>query len=233
MSERERGHDPEWIRLVRRRDIIEHRMSELQGLMEGRRIARERDGGLRAIAEWINTEETLWETWPASRIREVLAACLQSDWDETRHRKMKAIEGALAKFEGPLRDEVKSWADSPDAPWDEDAAIEFRGKRMVFSGVFRGCERLNAEEASARLGAQIRGNVAKITDYLVVGSRCQPGWKHKRRGRKIEKVARWREKGETRCVIVREEQWADAVIETVNRERAQWEAQSAQGRDEA
>ena len=208
-------------------------MSELQGLMEGRRIARHPDGGLRAIAEWINTEETLWETWPASRIREVLGACLQSDWDETNHRKIKAIEGALAKFEGPLKDEVSTWADTPDAPWDKDTKIEFKGKRIVFSGVFRGCERHNAEEASAALGAQIRSSVAKITDYLVVGARCQPGWKHKRRGRKIERVVHWREKGETECAIVTEEQWADAVIETVNRERAEWEAQSAQGRDEA
>ena len=218
-------HDPEWIRLVRRRDIIEHRMSELQGLMEGRRIARDEDRGLRAIAEWIETEETLWETWPASRIREILAPCLQNDWEETNHRKIKTIEGGLAKFEGPLKDEVKSWADAPDAPWDEDAKIEFKGKRMVFSGVFRACERWNVEEASAQLGAKIRRSVAKVTDYLVVGSRCQPGWKHKRRGRKIEQIVRWRETKETQCAIVTEEQWADAIIETVNRERSKWETQ--------
>ena len=232
MNGRAVAHDPEWIRLVRRRDIIEHRMSELQGLMEGRRIAREPDHGLRSVAEWLNTEETLWETWPASRIREVLAPCLQEDWDDTNHRKVKTIEGALAKFEGPLKDEVKSWADAPDAPWDEDATIEFKDRRMVFSGVFKSCERLNAEEASANLGAQIRSAVARVTDYLVVGSRCQPGWKHKRRGRKIEQIVRWRETGETQCAIVSEEQWADAVIETVNRERERWNEPEGKGAGE-
>ena len=222
-------HDPEWIRLMRRRDILEHRMSELQGLMEGRRLSRRKDRGLQAIAEWIQTEETLWETWPASRIREVLGPCLDSDWSNANERDYRVIENALQGFEGPLRDAAAEWAQAPDAPFDQ-ARITFEGKRMVFTGVFRACERFTAEEATSQLGGLIRSSVAKVTDFLIVGARCQPGWKHKRRGRKIEQVAKWRDERVTQCMIVSEEAWAEAVIETVNlrTQDAKIEASNAQ-----
>lgn len=220
-------HDPEWIRVMRRRDIFEHRISELQGLMEGRRIGRNTDGGLAAVAEWIEIEETLWETWPCSRLREILSPCREPEWASASPETVARIEQAVEQYEGPLAEEARAWAEAPDAPFDENTTMVFTGKRFVFSGVFRHRERHTAEEATGMLGGHIRSDVARVTDFLIVGARCQPGWKHKRRGRKIENIVRWREEDKTECRIVSEEQFWDAIIEHATRMNAEFEANEA------
>ena len=213
-----REEDLAWIRLVRRHDLMEHRMSELCGMLQGRKLSARRDGGLRYVARWIEEHEELWERWPVSAMRGMLSHALDPEWRGT-DAEVAEVEAALERYTPTLVDEVHSWSLVPLAPYDEKAHIEFEGRRMVFSGVFVGCTKWHAKEWSRVMGAQVRQDVARVTDVLVVGGRCHPGWKQSRYGRKIAQVVAWRKSEETRCRIVREQQWTEALVAEAARHR--------------
>lgn len=214
MTEPVLEHDDVWPRIVRHRNLLEHRLSELQGLMQGRRIAHAPDAGLEHLAHWLEEEETLWETWPIPELRNLLRPCLHPSWRTRQTQLRPYIEAALAQYSQPLEAIARIWASRPEAPYDTVNAdtLELLEKRLVFTGRFTGCSRMRAETRSEMLGALVRRDVAHNTDMLVVGARCHPGWIHSKRGRKIEKIIQWRAAGRSRCLIVREEDWADAVI---------------------
>ena len=206
-----REEDVARIRLVRGRDLVEHRLCELNGILTGMRLAREPDAGLGNLQAWIESHEEIWETWPVGPLRESLA--LHTQGEVERRETLQAI-GVWAPG---LERHVRAWTLTPKAEFEKAPRIRFKGMRMVFSGVFTGCRKEQAEAASHLLGALVRRQVARVTDWLVVGNRCHPGWKGSRRGRKIEAVERWRASGESACRIVREDDWADAVIAQVGR----------------
>ena len=231
------GHrDPEMIRLVRRLDLEEHRMSELWGRLAGHRSMWEGEVvALERMAAWVEAHDEIHESHPLPGLREVLAPYL--DPQELAARSPDGLQRtrlAIHQMMGHVRDAARSRERQPEVVYDRIRPVEMvlKDSHLVFTGVLASCEREVAEMASAYVGANVRQNVALCGNWLVVGTRCHPGWKHSRRGRKIEKVEQWRAEGRTQCRIVPERIWAMALWASPAGRAARKASEEAKGSEE-
>ena len=203
--------------MLRREDLIEHRTSELWGWLQGISAARDPDRGIARLATWLESCEELHEAWPASALRGLLAPALDPRWREQGppEAMIGAIRRQLSRLSRDVRTSAEQWALQPLARYDRiDAGdIVFEEAHVVITGEPVGCEREMAQAWLRLLGARVRSQVAMKGTYLLVGSRASAGWKHSRRGRKIERVERWRAQGRTQCLIVAETVWARALVD--------------------
>ena len=202
--------DEHWLRLVRRRDLCEHRASELWGWIQGIVAARcSTAEAIEQLHQWIERHEELHDEWPAASVRRVLAPAVPA---ATRARHAEAILAELTRM-GPRIDAHDRWRHTrPAAAYDAlPGGAVLRARHCVFTGTFTLCERRLAEHATAALGALVRSAAAQRGDYLFVGARASTGWKHSAAGRKIHTVERWRAQGKTACLILTEESWAELL----------------------
>ena len=196
------------IVLMRHRDLAEHRVSELSGMLTGMTIGRRRGRGMKELGQWIEEHEAVWQCDGVAELREALAPAMESG--EVSISARANIENAIHRISPYLHRQCEHFSSFPDVHYDAGPA-DLNG-RVVFTGVFVSTTRERAARITANLGAQVQSNVAMCTDLLIVGTRCHPAWKHARRGRKIEKIVRWRSERRTRCRITDESTWAEAVI---------------------
>ena len=196
---------PDGLRLIRRRDLVEHRLSELSGLLEGLRIAPPGGRVLARLESWLESAEELHETWPIDEWRERIGTW-RGDEGGARDR-LRLIFGARRHVQAQARHAALE----PHVRFDRDVRIEFAGRVFVFTGVFSHCDRDVGEAATAALGAHVHPRVIQGAHYLVVGSWAHPAWKRARVGRKIERVQQWRRAERTECRIVPEDAWAKAL----------------------
>ena len=217
--------DEEFIRTVRARELREHRLTELIGILQGLRWSVSDDGGVLAVARWLEEHPELHETWPANEIRDEIAAtgCWNDGWIEDcaagDPRRLATAAECLRREAGPrltqLQRAHEAMYERPRADFDDPVpTISFENRRFVFTGVFTLCDRSLGERATAALGGLVRTAVTRITDYLVVGTRTHAGWRHGQFGQKIARVQAWRNDAKTACAIVREEDWARAMLAT-------------------
>lgn len=68
------------------------------------------------------------------------------------------------------------------------AFVDFRGKRVVLSGLFQAGDKLDISALLIAQGAIVQDNVTRKTDALIVGAYGNARWKHADRGLKIEKA---------------------------------------------
>ena len=216
------GMDEAFLQLVRRLDLAEPRESELWGWLQGLAAARHWDGGMQALAAWLEEQEAIHEEPQVERMRILLTAAREAAWgSDGRHR--AAAEGMRRGLEAChpwLKERAGQHTLQPIAAYDEDAEVEFEARQMVFTGIMRSCSRESAESGSRALGARVDDRVAQCRDFLIVGSRPSPAWKHSQKGRKIDLVERWRRQGKTGCRIVREHQWVHAFHREARRRLA-------------
>lgn len=87
--------------------------------------------------------------------------------------------------------------------------LSFYGKRYCFSGTFDYGTRNRCEQAVKKRGATA-GNIAKCTDFLVIGNHATNTWRHSSYGTKIEKAVAWQGEGSP-VEIVSEDHWVEAL----------------------
>ena len=215
------------LRVVRARDLVDHRLSEIAGFVQGVSAARGHNArALRMLVRWIESAEELHDIWPVSRWREAARWILDTnDPDpEAVARTWRYIGHGSPK----LVERVRRQRLRPIAEYDDPAPpIVFEGRVFVLTGIFESCSRGSPEEpglaeaATTALGGTVHPRTIQRADYLVVGARANPAWKHSRFGRKIQRVQEWRKRYKTECAIVTEEHWAAALWEVGHRVRRQ------------
>lgn len=90
--------------------------------------------------------------------------------------------------------------------------ISFLGKVFALSGEFAQGTRKEIAKKIASLGGQVKSDVSKKTDYLIVGGDGNPCWAFACYGRKIEAAIQLRKTG-AKVVIVSEADFWDAVLD--------------------
>jgi NAD-dependent DNA ligase len=88
--------------------------------------------------------------------------------------------------------------------------IAFEGTLFVVTGTFAYGPRASVVAAIEQRGGEVRPNVTKKTDFLVIGEIGSQAWKHSSYGRKIEAAVAIRDAG-TPLRIVAEPHWASFV----------------------
>ena len=91
-----------------------------------------------------------------------------------------------------------------DVPFSSIGLTNWKGKKVVFTGIFTEIERSDLEDELRTRGARVLKNLTQKTNYLIVGSEVEPMWKHGNYGKKIENAINWNSSGVSTILIVRE-----------------------------
>ncbi|MEG3437668.1 BRCT domain-containing protein [Pannus brasiliensis CCIBt3594] len=89
-------------------------------------------------------------------------------------------------------------------------SIEHVGKLFCLTGDFSFGSRRDSEAAVTNSGGVLEKNVTTRLDYLIVGTKDNPDWKHANFGRKIEKAIELREKT-GKPLIISESDWIESI----------------------
>ena len=204
---------------IRGPDLVDHRKSELTGLLAGLAHARAPDHGMTYLVNWLVRREELHEEYPVPELLHVLTPLLHRadrfdpDSNEADGKYLERIHAALRLHRPHLVARSEDLHARADVPYDDPVPpIEFPGHGFIFTGLFDGCERGMAERLTEAYGGIIHPRAVQKADYLVVGSRAHPGWKTSSQGRKIQNILTWRRDDRTDCRIVSEHDWIRALI---------------------
>jgi NAD-dependent DNA ligase len=88
----------------------------------------------------------------------------------------------------------------------ETPSITYRSTSFCLTGDFACGPRGWCESRIAALGGEVKSNVSKKLNYLVVGGLGSPEWKHGSFGTKVEKAMELKREGAS-IFLVREEYW--------------------------
>lgn len=167
------------------------------------------DDEIHYLQTWLAENRRIASAWPgnvlSSRIMAVLADGVITG--EERSHMLETIRSITGNYFS------ETGAALPEAPAFPDVfgnhEIKIAGSSFCFTGEFFFGLRKACEEAVAKRGGRSVGRVTSSLDYLVVGSRPTPDWKHGSFGLKIERAAALQK----RCAlkIIREDQWTAAL----------------------
>lgn len=167
------------------------------------------DAEIHYLQTWLAENRSLAASWPgnvlSARIRAVLSDGVVTD--DERADLLKTLRSITGNYFS------ETGASLPEAPAFPDVfghhTVSIKGASFCFTGEFFFGLRKACEEAVVRRGGKCSGRVTSSLDYLVVGSRPNPDWKHGSFGLKIEHAAKLQKQGLLK--IVREEQWTAAL----------------------
>ncbi len=179
-------------------------LGELVGLCRGvvcdRRL---NDREIAELANWLEYNQTINETWPIidlrRRIEDILADGIVDESErELLVRFLDAFVGDAPSTDG---------AASTTLPIERVERIEFADREFCFTGVFAYGNRDRCEQAVVTRGGRVNDDVRKKTlDYLVIGVLASPDWISTSYGRKIQRAVEYRDRG-AKLAIVSEEDW--------------------------
>ena len=86
--------------------------------------------------------------------------------------------------------------------------ISFGGKRFCLTGIFAFGPRRECTIATVNSGGDVSEYITLKTDYLVVGSICNPEWKTTKAGLKILRAIEMRSDPRSHLQIISEDLWA-------------------------
>jgi hypothetical protein len=161
------------------------------------------------VLGWLLRNPPVRETYFGRELEEGLTAAL-SDGAVSADEEERIVD-LLLKVIGGTPPTFAASSFSTDLPIDQPPPMmQFNGHVYAFTGKFRFGSRNTCEGAVLQLGADVRRQPTRDTNYLVVGEIGSRDWIHSCMGRKIESAIRLRETG---CAIkiVAEGHWGSAV----------------------
>lgn len=188
--------------------LISRDVDEFMGI--ARRYAEQAkldEDDVRFLVRWMDQNDrvlshpiirTIGDNFRVGKRREILT---RSGMDRL-HRQLRQLSGADEK--GSPRGPTSSVLTMPPPK------LEFKGKRYCFTGTFRFGHRWECEVAVEERGGVV-GNIARSTDYLVIGSDVTDSWEHSTFGRKITQAKAWIDQGVSDVAIVSEEHWVKHI----------------------
>ena len=110
-------------------------------------------------------------------------------------------------------DGISNHYESHGGPYDSPPPeIEFAESVFAFTGIFSFGSRKECRQAVIEKGGKLEDDVKTNVDYLVVGEKGNPTWKHGNYGVKIGKAINFRT-NHGKLAIVRESDWRKALGE--------------------
>lgn len=166
------------------------------------------------ILSWLERNKDASECWPCN----ILAARL-TEYLKDGHldkKESKDLLSLMTKITGDQIDFCTS-INTPSGFFDSPLPeIYFNKKGFCFTGEFAFGPRKVCEESTKALGGQVKQNISKKVDYLVVGSVGSEAWIHSSFGRKIEQAWEKKRKQQLDLYVVPEDHWANYLIAYVN-----------------
>lgn len=163
------------------------------------------DTEIEKLTSLLNKDENLISKWPANAIKKRLDTILADGIVDEEERKdllslIKAISGQS------LLETGLAYGMSADFSTTHDGRICLNGKKICFTGKFLSGSRKAQEQKAIEQGVEVKKNVAKELDILVLGAVASRDWRFMSYGRKIESVLTFREEGH-KIEIINEELW--------------------------
>lgn len=163
-------------------------IDELNGFLVG--VAADgvlNDKEVHAISAWLDSNESVHDSWPASVIVNRLATILEDGVVSVEERDDLLLTiNNVTGINSPqtavnYQASTEFWEDKLDA-----LAIE--GSTFCLTADFVSGTRNDMDSRLRALGAKTSSNVTRHVDYLVIGTLARRDWLYSSHGRKIEKV---------------------------------------------
>ena len=176
-------------------------VNELIGFLTG--VASDgvlNDDEVGALSTWLDSNESIKNSWPASVIVDRLANILDDGimGDEERDDLLITVN----QVTGTESDAGEVTIEASTEVWEDKIdSIQIARSTFCLSGDFVSGDR-NAVDTMLRcLGAEISPNVNKTVDYLVIGTLASKDWLYTSHGRKIEKALLLKREGHKITII--------------------------------
>lgn len=167
-----------------------------------------RDSEIEFLNQWLNAHGTLCSTWPGDvlhvRVSEVIA-----NGKITENERSHLVSTLQQLVGGTLEQLAASTHVTQLLPY-ETPSIAYQGTTFCLTGDFACAPRGWCESRIAALGGEVKSNVSKKLNYLLVGGLGSPEWKHGSFGTKVEKAMELKREGATIC-LVQEEYWLSSL----------------------
>lgn len=176
-----------------------------QGLLSDGQL---QDSEIRFLRDWLANNEALSSCWPGDVLREQVEEVLRDGCITETER--DHLVSTLQELVGGRLDDL---AESPmvtQLAMDEGEDIRFDGRVFCLTGDFVFGPRETCQDAITRRGGQIKPNVSKKVDFVVVGGLGSKEWKHGGFGTKVERAVELQREG-AKVRIVHEDAWAEAL----------------------
>ena len=176
-----------------------------QGLLADHEL---RDSEIVFLDQWLKTHEALCTEWPGdvvhARVSEILANGHITD--EERSHLVSTLQQLVG---GTLEQLADSTHVTQLLPY-ETPSITYVGTSFCLTGDFACGPRGSCESRITTLGGEVKANVSKKLNYLIVGGLGSQEWKHGPFGTKVEKAMELKGEG-TPIFLVREEYWLTSL----------------------
>ncbi|MDD9890612.1 MAG: BRCT domain-containing protein [Gammaproteobacteria bacterium] len=153
-----------------------------------------------ALSSWLDANESLRDTWPASVVVNRLNNVLE-DGIITEEERQDLLQTVNQITGSSSHDGDVSYESSTEVWEDKVDNLEIAGKTFCLTGEFVSGDR-DAVDTMLRLrGGEISPNVNKNVDFLVIGTLASRDWLYTSHGRKIEKALLLKREGAKVTVI--------------------------------
>jgi len=167
-----------------------------------------RDTEIAFLDQWLKAHGTLCSTWPGDvlpkRVSDVLA-----DGHITEEERGHLISTLQQLVGGTLDQLADSTHVTQLLPY-ETPPIKYVGESFCLTGDFACGLRASCESRIVALGGDVKSNVSKKLNFLVVGGLGSPEWKHSSFGTKVEKAMELKREGAL-IYLIREEYWLSSL----------------------
>jgi NAD-dependent DNA ligase len=188
----------------------ERDVSEMLGLVKGilsDGVVNEKE--TLALRNWLKAHPDVREKWPGEALSEKLQGIF-ADGVITREE-CEDLRDTLSQMVGGEAGIIGGENAATSLPLDVPAPkIVFRDQVFVFTGKFAFGPRSACEEITLDAGGICEENVARRTNYLVIGTLGSRDWIQTPYGRKIEKAVEYKTEGQ-KIYIICEDHWAASL----------------------
>lgn len=163
----------------------------------------------RHTKQWVDTHPDAAEQWPMPAIIQRLHRIFADGQVDKEER--EDLAELLSALVGGTAGLIVGHDAPSELPLDMPPPVfVWKGAVYVFTGKFAYGTRADCEREVVRRGGQCTDRITKKTDYVVIGTFGSRDWVHTSFGRKIQKAADYRSKGQ-RLFIVSEDHWGAAI----------------------
>jgi len=176
-----------------------------QGLLADKEL---RDSEIVFLDQWLNAHNALCNTWPGDVLHARVSETLTNGHitDEERSHLISTLQQLVG---GTLEQLAASTHVTQLLPY-QTPSITYSGTSFCLTGDFVCGPRGSCESRIESLGGEVKSNVSKKLNYLVVGGLGSPEWKHGSFGTKVEKAMELKGEGAP-IFLLREEYWLTSL----------------------
>ncbi|AAD22066.1 BRCT domain-containing protein [Vibrio cholerae] len=182
--------------------LINQLLGFLQGITADDSI---NDKEIHALNKMLNSNREVIANWPGDVIHQRLNKILSDGIvdDEERHELLSMLKSICGQ---QFTDTGCAECFATDYFSDDVVVNSISGLQVCFTGKFFAGNRKSIENKAKELGADVRSDVNKQLDLLVIGSMASRDWIHTSHGRKIESVINNRKSGSSTKILT-EQAW--------------------------